>query len=155
MIDYKAHTISGYFFAFDKAEDPSTSKPGRAYVSEIRNFAYREPIPCRADRGCTFTESCAPKFVPISQAGFNTLRVVAAGEKHTFVLNGANICTFTDATYTNGAIIPYAKVLPPFEERPGLPDRQPEDNPARTSGQGLCRLPPRWIETAPFLTLYG
>ena len=42
------------------------------------------------------------------------MKVVAAGKKHTYFMNGVNVCTFEDATYTSGAIVPYAKVLPPF-----------------------------------------
>jgi len=115
VIDYDKHLISGYYFAFGKEKNPKTGEPGSASVTRIKNWAYRENLACKAENACEIAAMCPQKFVPISQSAFNAFKVVATGGKLDYLINGTNICSFTDATFASGAIVPYAVVLPPFE----------------------------------------
>jgi hypothetical protein len=58
---------------------------------------------------------CAGTNAAISESGFNVIKVVTNGQKHDYFMNGTKICTFNDATFVSGAIVPFATVFPDFE----------------------------------------
>jgi hypothetical protein len=94
--DYALETVSGYFFAFNKQINPATQIAGQGVVHRAQNH--------KLDLGTGNDPIMCSKFMPINVGGFNTLRVVSDGSAHSFFLNGALVCTFSDATYSTGQV---------------------------------------------------
>ena len=113
-LDANAHTLSGYFFAFNgaywctkpgpptdpnyKCTSPATIKRGQGEIFRITQSNYDTGAATAGTLLCF-------KNTPITVGGFNTLRIVSNGSTHKFLLNGVLVCSVVDATFVAGPIV--------------------------------------------------
>ena len=94
-VDHTARTISGYEFIY--------SKNG---LGEVLKFTGRnlDTLACPVFL-CTVEVVCDTEDLPVVVGGYNTLKIVSIGPKHTFSINGRRVCVYNDATYTLGPVM--------------------------------------------------
>ena len=127
-LDANAHTLSGYFFAFNavywctkpppptdpnyKCTSPATIKRGQGVIYRLTQSNYD------TGRVTAGVQLCF-KNTPITVGGFNTLRIVSNGSNHRFFLNGVLVCSVVDATFVTGPVVLAAAI--PCDALDGCP----------------------------------
>ena len=98
-LDHVNETVSGYQFLFNSVTNPSPTKPGEAVVWKInqQNLDTGAWVSGSKVIGCE-------KDVEVNVNKYNTIRIVSDGATHSYYLNGKLVCTFSDATFSTGAV---------------------------------------------------
>lgn len=109
-LDHGAETISGYFFAFNKAwwcavTPPANQKCPAAQLKQGQGAIYRLTNSNAETGAVTGGVKLCFKNLPIVVGGFNKLRIVSNGARQVLYLNDKLVCTVDDATYVAGPVV--------------------------------------------------
>jgi subtilisin family serine protease len=95
QVSYGSPSVSGYFLAYDNAPAAILFKVGGMILNN-------DPLQVEE------TLCQASPFNNININGTNTLKIVSNNGTHTAYVNGTELCTVTDTTYTTGPVMPVA-----------------------------------------------
>lgn len=109
-LDHGNETISGYYFAFNKAWWCAVAtSPGQPCPAGQLKQGQGEIFRLTNSNAETGTVTGGVllcwKNTPIVVNGFNTLRAVSNGSTHTLYLNGTLVCSVNDTVYTSGPAV--------------------------------------------------
>jgi subtilisin family serine protease len=110
-LNYDTHTMSGYWFAYNKCPTnvsgtctaSMSDPPGQAVIWRIDNADW-------LSGSGSGTLLCQHQASGVHVNGFNLVKVTSDGPSHTFELNGTQVCTANDATYTAGPVFAAAYI---------------------------------------------
>jgi hypothetical protein len=103
QLDFKKRQVSGYMAGYIPVDDPDHRRAGYAYIARFDQFDMDDRGSQGAALICDSFDLDPPPIV--HDNGYNDIRIETNGSSHTYYLNGRQICTGDDATYSSGAII--------------------------------------------------
>jgi len=104
--NYTDETVSGYWLAYNKCPTNSagmctgavTDTPGQAVMWWVNSLNLETGLAAGSALLCQ-------EHVPINVNGYNTIKVISAGNLHTYFLNDIRVCTGDDFTYFSGGVM--------------------------------------------------